>query len=272
MEPYNVNNEEYFNGDEFKSIVAFINSIKNQRAYFLTNRNPEYKINHRYHFDNDLTHYMVSYNIPYYDILCETLLHKDGNGYLDLGEFTFQTNCFSKTAFHRLLWPTDKRDTFLDFVVQDWRQNSRFAALEESAKQIFDKSASLLEYHKEFIYNDQYKFVTKEEVRELFDELLEKGLLLSKVGDLYQVYSNLDLSVADTDMKTRWYSGVLTDMDKLHIESTYKSRTLPVLKDMKSKFSLIPANDNGKFEGKWLVHKIDNKIWFIPQYLLFYND
>ena len=276
MNIYNVNTQEYFNGSEFHSIVDYIRQLKSIRSDALLTKHQGYVINHRDHHDNDLTFYMATRNVPYYDILCETLLHKDSRGYFDIEEYTYQVNCFAKTVFHRLQWfryDDTNVDEFLVFVRDEWKAQqpgSRFDDLEVIANAMWDRW-DLVDYHKEFIYNDQYKFVTVEEVRELFDQLVAYGLLASSDTDLYQVYEGLTLEQARTDMKTRWYSNVLTSIDKLHIESTYKAKILPLLNSITSPLNIIPS-DGGNFEGKWLLHKLGGKVWFIPQYLLFYNN
>lgn len=283
MHVYDVNTTEYLNGNEFGNIIDFIIGVRNSRATAFAARYPDYKIKPRVTIidsktDESLFNHLKNFNVPFYDsIICETLLHKDNIGYIEINEFTYQLNCFSKTIFHRKKWidqNNDGNDKFLQFIWNGWKQtqqHNKFDALEEVANQLFDSCDNLFDFHTQFVYNDKYKFATVEDIRELFDELVAKKVLLGKIGDLYQIYTDVDYNQAETDAKDRYYSGKISKLDEIHIRGTYK-KLIPILKSMSSKLHLIPLEDeHNMFEGLWLVHKFSGRVWFVPQFLAFYN-
>ena len=281
MKLYNVNTEEYFNGKEFNSVIDYIVSIKEERANSLRLKYLNMTINSKYNrkdvLSEDLFYYFVQRNSPHFDIVCDTILHDDLKGYMEINEFTFQVNCFSKSIFHRILWSefsNTNKDKFLYFVFDDWKKyqiDNKFDELEKIARTIFDQCETLEEYYIKFVYNEEYSFVSLEDVRELFDELVKKGLFLNSIGDLYQIYDNVSIENADIDIKTKYYDGHIKKIDALHIDSAFKTRTLPLLKSLNTKFNCIPKNIDEKFNGFWYQNKLGDKVWFIPQYLLFYN-
>jgi hypothetical protein len=272
-EVYNVNTIEYLKSDEFNNIAEYILETRHNRAYNLLDKYPGFLINPRCQDDNDMTDYLKRFNVPYYDMLCETIVHKDDTGYIDIVEFTYQLNCFAKTIFHRRYWAGELRDTFLDFVWNDWKKyqiDNCFDRLEQQANTMFEQ-LDLFEYHKQFVYNDQYQFATEDDMRKLFDHLVEVGLLLSKQDDLYEIYTGIDLEDANTNIKERFHNGAISKMDVLHTTANFNVKTLPKLQSIKGRFNLIPVDGSNEFNGMWLEHKLNNKIWFIPQFLAFYN-
>ena len=277
MTPYNVNTTEYLNSQEFDSIVNFIQGIKTARASDLNNRYPEYQIKPRCAHSEINTYHLTEHNVPFFDIVCETLLYKDKCAYLELNEFVFQANCFARTIFHRLWWADgvdSNRDYFLDFIWDDWKQTqfqNSFDNLEATARTQFESSSDLIEYFKSFVYNSDYEFITVIEARALFDELVSNGIFLSKVGDLYQVVDNVEFDSIDTDSKSKLEH--MSRLELLHLQSKYKTTTLPALKKVNSKFNFIPRTDPaGKFKGEVVEVKLGNTVCFIPQFLFFYNQ
>jgi hypothetical protein len=277
MTPYNVNTTEYLESSEFNSIVNFIQEIKTARATDLNTRYPTYQIKPRCAHDKINTYHLTEHNVPFFDIICETLLYKDKCAYLELNEFVFQANCFARTIFHRLWWAdavSGNRDQFLDFIWQDWKDTqfqNRFDNLESMARRQFDSSSNLLDYFKSFVYNYDYKFISVDEARDLFDELVTGGVFLGKIGDLYQVVDNIEFDSIDTDSKSKLEH--MTKLELLHLQSKYKIKTLPVLKNINSKFNFIPKNDlAGKFKGEVVEVKLGKSVCFIPQFLFFYNQ
>jgi hypothetical protein len=272
MELYNVNTPEYIQSLEFKDIVQFINSVRDQRKVNLLNRHPSYQINPRCQPDQDISFSFVERNTPFFDMPCETLLHKDSNGWIDIIEWHYHLNCFHKGIYHRLEWsklPNHNPDKFLHEIYQDWSSNADFQQLMTQSEETFNLY-DLLDYHKNFIYNADIEAVSLTDVRELFDALVDNGVFLNKNGDLYQVYENLEFEQANTNVKRKYYSGQITKMDELHIRSTFAVKTLSTLQQLKTKLNFIP-NDIKGFDGIWLVQKLGGKICFIPQNLVFYN-
>jgi hypothetical protein len=277
MTPYNVNTTEYLESSEFNSIVNFIQEIKTARAVDLNSRYPTHQIKPRCAHNEINTYHLTEHNVPFFDIICETLMYKDKCAYLELNEFVFQANCFARTIFHRLWWAdviTGDRDQFLDFIWKDWKDTqfqNRFDNLEVVARKEFDSSSDLLDYFKSFVYNNDYEFITVVEARELFDELVSSGIFLSKVDDLYQVVENVEFDSIDTDSKSKLEH--MTRIELLHLQSKYKTTTLPALKNINSKFNFIPKSDpDGKFKGEVVEVKLGNAVCFIPQFLFFYNQ
>ncbi len=229
-------------------------------------------------YDRESFKHLQEWNIPFYDgIIMETMLHKDNEGFIDVVEFTYQLNCFCKTIFHRMKWSIangHNSDGFMFYIWNDWvdkQYNHEFDTLKAQADIEFNNAANLLEYHKNFVYNDLFKFATVEDVRELFDELVDKGIWLGKNGDLYQVYSGASFEEAETDSKDKFYSGKISKLDEIHIRGTF-NRFKPLLQSLNSKLLFVPSSyEDGTFEGFWSIHKFGNRVWFIPQFLVFYN-
>jgi hypothetical protein len=139
----------------------------------------------------------------------------------------------------------------------------------EHAAELFT-SLNLLDYHREFIYNSNINAVSLDDVRELFEALVHAGIFLQADGDLYKVYQGVELVDANTNVKRKYHSGQISKMDELHVRSTFKAKTLPILQNLTTKLNFIPTDIAG-FEGIWLVQKFGGQVWFIPQYLVFYN-
>jgi hypothetical protein len=282
MKVYNVNTDEYLESNEFNDIVDFIISVHDSREKDLAIKYPEYKVKPRVIVENpkgkDIFNHLKNYNTPFYDsVVCETILHKDNCGYIEINEFTYQLNCFSRTIFHRKKWldyNNNGTDSFLYFVWDDWKKtqsDSEFDKLEAVADEHFEKCNNLLEYHKAFVYDDTHKFASVEEVREMFDQLVEQGLFLSKHGDLYKVYEDTAYEDAQTDSKDRWHSGKLSKFDEIHLRSSYKIQESK-FKNLTSKLSFVPrVNTDNQFDGFWSQHKFGKRVFFIPQFLVFYN-
>jgi hypothetical protein len=256
---------------ERKDIIKYILDLREHRYKKLQEKYPDYLLNFRNRYnieDNSL--------VPFFDIVCESLLHKDGCGYFDITEFTFQANCFAKTIFHRKQW-TDwlqATDDFLYFVWDEWMKRQpvdEFTQLEKIANQMINSADDLFQYHYMFIYNDQYKWITDADITELFDELVRLGIWTVEENGLYKVYDSTEIEDADTNIKHNYYSGKISKIDELYLRSMFNTKLLPVLQQVNSKFNFIPSHGLGKFDGLWSQHKFGKNTWFIPQFLLFYN-
>jgi hypothetical protein len=277
MIPYNVNTKEYSSSDEYVAIFAHLNQIAKTRADTLAINYPTYQIKHRASAERSMDYHMTAHNVPFYDIICETLLHKDGNGYLDVVEFTYQLNLFAKTIFHRKLWGdqlAQTPDKFLYFVWNNYKTKQLDCDFDrlESVSNSMLANYDLLEYHRRFITNDTYELIALEEARDLFDQLVDRKVFDNSIGDLYQVYSGVPFDEVNTDAKTIFHSGSITKMDQLHLSSKFKVETRPALMSIDSKFNFIPKDDpEGMFEGLIVNLKLGNKVRFLPQFLVFYN-
>lgn len=272
MELYNVNTPEYLHSTEFKDIVNFINNIRNQRERNLLTRHPSFQVNPRCQKDQDISFSFVERNTPFFDMPCETLLHKDGNGWIDIVEWHYHLNCFHKGIYHRLEWnklPNHNPDNFLQEIYQDWSTNTDFQLSMTQSEEAFNLY-NLLDYHKNFIYNENFEPISLADVRELFDALVIEGVFLNKENDLYQIYKDLTVEQANTNVKRKYYSGQITKIDELHVRSTFTVKTLPILQKLTTKLNFVP-NDIRGFSGIWLVQKLAGQICFIPQNLVFYN-
>ena len=265
MNPYNVNR------DDRSDIVKYILSIREHRFKKLLTKYPDYELNFRNRYDIE-----DSSSIPFFDIVCESLLHKDGCGYMDPTEFTYQANCFAKSIFHRKAWSEWLKinDPFLEFVWNDWvatQPNKEFFELEKIANLMLSSADDLFQYHYMFVYSDKYKWMTEADTIELFDELVRVGIWLGKQDGLYKVYERTSVQDADTNIKHNYHAGKITKMDELHLRSTFNAKTLPALEQVNAKFNFIPMNGLDRFDGLWSQHKFGKDVWFIPQFLLFYG-
>lgn len=265
MKPYELSKQER------EDIIKYILDVRHKRYQALLKRYPGYELNFRNRYDIESNSV-----VPFFDILCESLLHKDGCGYLEPEEFTYQANCFAKTIFHRKAYSEwlNIDDPFLAFVWQDWvdtQPNGEFTRLEKHATALMSASDDLFEYHYRFIYSDKHSWMTVEDTCDLFDELVRVGVFLGKADGLYQVYKEAEVTDADTNIKHNYHAGNISKMDELHLRSTFNAKTLPALEQVNAKFNFIPMNGLGKFEGLWSQHKFGKHVWFIPQFLLFYG-
>ncbi len=314
MKVYDVDSEEYLKSGEFEGIIDFLIARREERSKTLAAKYPEYQIRPRVYvanpkklatenkrvdrdladagsrqdfnnppatdnpYDRESFKHLTEWNVPFYDgVIMETMLHREGNGYIDVVEFTYQLNCFCKTIFHRMKWSIangHKADGFMFFIWDDWvktQQNGEFDHLKQLADTAFDQAANLLDYHRNFVYNDEFKFATVDDVREMFDELVNKGIWIGKNGDLYQVYTGADYAEAETDSKDKFYSGKVSKIDEIHIRGTF-NKLKPTLQTLNSKLLFVPSEyPDGTFEGFWSIHKFGKNVWFIPQFLVFYN-
>lgn len=314
MKVYDVDSEEYLSSGEFEGIIDFLVERREQRSLQLANKYPSYRIKPRVYVanpkklatnnkrdDRDLAEvkatqdfgnppatnnpytresfkHLQEWNIPFYDgVIMETMLYKEGNGYIDVVEFTYQLNCFCKTIFHRMKWSIANghgSDGFMFYIWKDWedkQRNGEFDSLKQQADKCFDEAINLLDYHKDFVYNDEYKFATVDQVRELFDELVAKEVWLGKDDDLYHVFKDATYEEAETDSKDKFYSGKISKLDEIHIRGTF-NRLKPTLQTLNSRLLFVPSEyPEGTFEGFWLFHKFAKQVWFVPQFLVFYN-
>jgi hypothetical protein len=279
MKPYSVNTQEFLEGDEFNSIVSFIKGTIKYRAEQLANKYPDYLVTSRSPAkNNEWDFYPRNQNIPFFDTVCESFLYKDGSGFIEVNEFTYQVNCFSKAIFHRKLWAdtfNGADDAFLTMVWDDWQNyqpNGEFDSLKAVAYKLLEEADSLLAYHKSFVYNPRYTFVTVDEVRDMFDQMVDLGIFLSKNGDLYQVFENVNIDTAEMDTKKKLSSGRVSTIEALHIRSKFKVETYPKLQTLTTKFNFVPIHsDLSLFEPLITLVKLDNRVWFIPQFLVFYS-
>jgi hypothetical protein len=284
MNFYNVNTTEYQQSSEFKDIMSFVHDLRLERLNKLTAKYPGFTVKHRIQSESteyigSQFYYMTHFNVPFYEsFLCESLLHKDGNGYLELNDFAFQLNVYCKKIFHRKFWSdwnTGERDEFLYYVYELWHKHQRggeFDYFQSLAQSEFDRAGSLFEYFKSFVYNESHQFVTLDEVRELFDQLVDKGIWLKRDGDLYQVYENVDYAEQqDMDVKVIYHAGKISRIDELHMRSVAKQR-IPVFNSLTSKLNFYPVDDpEQRFEGFWHSPKLGGKVWFVPQFLIFFT-
>jgi hypothetical protein len=278
MKPFSVNTPEFINGQELSDLISFISNIIKERSINVTKKYPDYKIKSRGDPKaRDWNHYPLRHNVPFFDVVCESFLYKDNCGFIEINEFTYQVNCFSKAIVHRKLWIdtfNDSPDEFLPMVWHDWQQNqidNEFDKLQQTATLFLEQSQNLLEYHKNFLYNDEYQYVAVEDLRQLFDQLIEVGVFLSKDGDLYKICDNISFDTP-MDTKTQFHNYFHSPINELYIRSKFKVEFIPKLQKLKTKFNFIPIKDDmSKFEPLIALVKVDKKIWFIPQFLVFYS-
>jgi hypothetical protein len=224
---------DYLTSDEFKQISEFMQQIRADRLALLERKYPNHQIRSRVQIDDNeylqqKYYYISNFGIPFYDFaLCESNLHQGTNGYIEINEYAYQMNIFCTTIFHRKKWNTNNQEKFLNFVYDNWKKyqfNNEFDLLEEQANKLFDQCETLLEYHQQFVYNNEYEFITLDQVRELFDQLVDCGIWLSKQDDLYQVYENTNYDDAVMDPKVQFHSGRISKLDELHIRSVFKTQ------------------------------------------------
>jgi hypothetical protein len=279
MKVYDVSTPEYLASGEFDRIADYFDKIKQSRTSAFLARHPGYSVRPRYKPDPEQKKHILEYlavsNMPFYDdLVVETILHKDNCGYMEPKEFAYQVNCFAKTIFHRMKWSAgNPKDKFLQFVWDDWKQtqpNNEFDLLEKIADQKFEDCENLYQYHVEFVLNPDYEFVNETDMRKLFDELVRLGVLTYHENDLYQIYENVTFDDADTDSKSRYHSGQISKINELKIRAMVKQRRTQ-LEQVQSKINFIPQDRETLYDGIWCEHLLNNKIWFIPQFLVFYN-
>jgi hypothetical protein len=285
MNVHDVDSVEYLTNGEFEKIINFLISKREERAIKLAEKYPDYRIRPRTFvpksdkiIDSESFKYLQKWNIPFYDgIVMETMLHKEDQGFIDVVEFTYQLNCFSKTIFHRMKWSIANgydENGFMFFIWNDWDKkqfDGRFDMLKKQANTAFDTATNLLDYHINFVYNDDFKFATVDEVRELFDELVKKNIWPSKDGDLYTVYKGASYEEAETDSKDKFYSGKISKLDEIHLRGTF-NKIKPILQSLNSKLLFVPSEyEDGTFDGFWCMHKFGKSVWFVPQFLVFFN-
>jgi len=284
MNFYNVNTLEYRESEEFKEIMSFIHDLRLSKLEKLNSNYSDYKIKQRVQsnskeYKDSQFYYMTHFNVPFYEsFLLESLLHKGTDGYLEINEFSFQLNVYCKKIFHRKFWSdwnTGNKDDFLFYVYDLWKKHQRnkeFDLLESIAIEEFNKATGLFDYFKNFVYNEKIQFVTLEQVRELFDALVETGIWLRRDGDLYQIYENINYDAdQDLDVKVMYHAGKITAIDELHIRSVVKQRTA-IFNSLKTKLNFYPVDDpERRFDGFWNSPKIGNRVCFLPQFLIFYT-
>lgn len=254
---------------QIDQLIEFVASVKKDRAQTLAQRYPTHTIKPRSAVNSGYKH------VPFVDTVCETLLHKDGCGYLELNEFTYQVNCFAKTIFHRKKWSDAlaiSKSDFMYFVWDDWDNIDGFKQLTAVADYAFNDCADLLEYHKQFIYTDIHGLVSVEDMRELFDALVDTGIFLSKQDDLYQVYENVDIDLVVTDTKQKFHNNEISKLNQVYLNSLYTVKVKPKLLALTTRLNFIPKQDpNSKFEPLIVMNKFGDGVWFLPQFLVFNN-
>jgi hypothetical protein len=263
---------------EVQELLAFLKRAYLDQSAAIAARYPDYQIRSRVDVDSEdykagQYYYSANFKIPFYENdVFESLLHKDNNGYLEINEFTKTMNIFCKTIFHRKMWNivSPNSDKFLNFIYHEW--TPYYNGLDVTAYTIFQNCDSLAEYYEQFVYNEEYKFVTLEDMRELFNALVESGIWLSMDGDLYQVYEDCEFDTKGIDTKTLYHSGRISKIDELHIRATVRKQ-MSVLRGLKTKLNFVPTNDpDNKYDGFWNSTKLNGKVWYIPLFLIFYAD
>jgi len=283
MKVYNIEPEEYIKGEEFLEIIDCIANIRALRAMALQGRYPHHKVTPRVpatrEHDRNAHGHLFKHKTPFFDVICESLLRKDNDGFLDIPEFTYQMNCFAKTIFHRKKWNdmvgATVQDNFLNFIWDDYKENQHngeFDKLEKTANMLFEMSPNLAEYHRVFIYNQNIEFVTSTEMKELFIALAEAGIVQKVDRNLVQIYEDVSIADSDTDIKEKFHSGKLTQLDKLYTEAKF-NKWLPLMTTLESKFNFVPIHKStNMFNGTMIVQKLGARAWLVPQFLIFYGN
>lgn len=284
MTPYDL--KDYLNTDEFAQLSKFLAEVKTANLESTRSKYPDYLVRSRVNegskdYEAGRDYYVDHFNIPHYDFyLSEFLLHQGTSGFLDMEVFAFQMNSFCKSIFHRKMWNDWNAgrwatDHFLNYVYDNWtkhQRNGEFTALEQQAHKVFAECNSLVDYYKQFVYNQDYTFITLDDMLELADATLASGIWFSKYGNLYEVYKDTEYSTQSIDTKILFHTGAMTKLDVLHVTSAFKTQVRPMLKTISTKFNWIPVDDpDEKFNGLWACPKFNNRVWFIPQVIVFYN-
>ena len=276
MIPFYVD-KAFLETDDFKNTYNFISGIKERRTAELTKKYPTYIVHNRAVVNESSKFIYITYNnIPFFDVICENMLHKDLSGYLEVNEFTFQLNYFCKCIFHRKIWNdqiNNGRDKFLEMVWDNWQSKQRdgeFDRLKSIAFELFERCTSFEQYHKEFLLNDEYAFVTVNDIRELFDALVDLGILLERQGDLYKMYEGVEYKDIVTDSKTKLKANAISRLDELYIKAKFNVEVLPKFRTLKTKFTFVPENME-LFNPVIVEFKMGNSVWFMPQFLIFYT-
>lgn len=198
------------------------------------------------------------------------------NGFVCVSEFAYQLNVYCKNIFHRNLWNERAQysDSFQHWVYHQFRkhqQDKKFDILEHEDLCHFELSGTLEEYFSRFVYNQDYVFISHEEVCELFEELVANQIWYGQIGDLYQIYHGLDDDVEVDDPKLLCHDGLISKTDEARIRSVI-AILRPVFRRLKSKFNFFPADVNhDRFDGFWNFIQLGGRVWLVPLFLVFYN-
>lgn len=283
MITYDIDPINYIKTDEVLRLFEFLKKQRLDRVSRLKEKYPLHIIRSRVDVDsidykNNQYYYCTHFKVPFFENdVFESLLHKDRNGYLEIVEFTDTMNIFCKTIFHRKFWSDNTnsvKDNFLYFIYDLWKKHqisNQFDQLEKAAIDAFKNSKDMVEYYQNFVYNNHYKFINLDQMKELFDQLIERKLWIGKIENLYQVYNECEYDSNGIDTKVLFHSGKVSKISELQIRAAVKNH-MKILESLDTEFNFIPIDDpTNRFDGFWNAPKIGSKIWYVPLFLIFYN-
>ncbi len=257
---------EFIKTNEFNNIIKFI-ELYNKRIVSDLNCSDTFT---RLNLALNIEEYLRSYNTPFFDMLVDSIVIKNNNYYMHIGLYTKQMNIFLKSIFLRVFWNQNSSnpfpDKFVEFIWNNYKTDSNFVKLEQEAIRIYNNSNTILDFLKDFMYNDNYEYIKQNDIISIFNCLDNLGVHKSNDTGLYLLPKGLVNSINNIEDDT--------STDTLLKKMYFYTKILPVLKNINTKFNYIPPkfskdNKDSIFQGNFLITK--NKE-FIPQLLLFFNE
>jgi len=252
--------------------------IKNKITYFENHNRENYPDFDPKHFNygNNLKEYQENYGVPFFDVPIDSTVTKGDKTYIVLDTFYTQMNIFFKSIFLRMFW-TDYQitDKFTQYVYKNYKTyqyNNEFDTFEKLAKDCYDNSADIVEFTRDFIYNTDIKYFTKEDV---LQPLLKcSGIIFPYNDDIPGLVLIADDMHDLPFYVEKHHDKITSGFNNAASNTVFYSKIIQIFKDFDTKYSFAPIlDDNAKdiFDASFTYHRINGKFYFVPQLLLFYG-
>ena len=264
--------KEFLKSDDYKECIEYINGTISETVQLdLRNRHPD-KRPIAFKLRPDPNNYMNKYGVPFFDIPLEIGLVKDDRFYVDIDAYTYAMNCQFKSIFLRKFYNPNLNDRFTNFIWDNYvkgQKHSEFDVMELTAKHIFDKCDTVLQFTKEFLYNDAHWYFKRQDIIENFDELIRTGVM----KDTHRINDTYMLCKEFLEGQESFSTGINPQIVSGMFYAEYYNKLI----NCKSKFNYIPSAKYSTREecaryidGKFMyMHHANGKI-FNLQLLMFY--
>ena len=227
--------KKFVTSTDYKKCLEFINDdiIKNVSKIVL-DKNPGTRVA-SFGLKPTLSEYMEKFEVPFFDIPMSVGVIRNNKFYVDIDAYTYAMNCQFKSIFLRKFWSNDLKDNFSNFIWDNYKkgqQNNEFDNFEKIARNIFDKSETVYDFTKNFIYDNKYEFFSRDDIINTFEELIKNKILRNaqREGENYKMDDEF-LEAVDS------YSSSRPEM----VNAIFYAKFYDKFSKCESKFNYLPS-------------------------------